>query len=116
MLRIDTLTKTYGEGAGAVQALGDITLDIPDGEFFSIVGPSGAGKTTLLRCLAGLLPATSGTVEFDGRTVTSVPDDFAVVLQDYSRSLFPWFSVASNVGLPLRARGVGKKERAERVE
>jgi len=115
MLRVTNLSKTYGEGRNAFQALGDISVEIGRNEFFTIVGPSGAGKTTLLRCLAGLQAPTSGSVEFEGRVVDGVPREFAVVLQDYSRSLFPWFTVERNVALPLRAAGVPAAEARTRV-
>lgn len=111
ILSVDRLAKSYG----TFRALDDITFDVAEGEFFTIVGPSGAGKTTLLRCLAGLLEPTSGTVSFRGRPVSGVPRELAVVLQDYSRSLLPWFSVEKNVALPLRAQGVAKAEVASRT-
>jgi len=111
ILRVDRLSKSYG----TFKALDDITFDVAPGEFFTLVGPSGAGKTTLLRCLAGLLEPTSGTVEFKGRPVTGVPRELAVVLQDYSRSLLPWFSVEKNVALPLRAQGMDRATIAERT-
>ena len=60
MLRVDHLSKTYGEGDDAVQAIGDIELEVREKEFVCIVGPSGCGKTTLLKCMSGLMPATSG--------------------------------------------------------
>ncbi len=115
ILRVSQLSKTYGQGEDAFRALDDITFDVSPGEFFTIVGPSGAGKTTLLRCLAGLLEPSSGRVEFRGRVVSGVPRELAVVLQDYSRSLLPWFTVEKNVGLPLRAHGMAKAEIAERT-
>jgi NitT/TauT family transport system ATP-binding protein len=83
-------------------AIADVSLQVADGELVTIVGPSGCGKSTLLRCLAGLVPPTSGRVVLDGAAVTRVPDRLAVVFQDYSRSLYPWLSVADNVALPLR--------------
>jgi NitT/TauT family transport system ATP-binding protein len=83
-------------------AIADVALQVADGELVTIVGPSGCGKSTLLRCLAGLLPPTNGQVVLDGVAVTKVPDRLAVVFQDYSRSLYPWMSVADNVALPLR--------------
>jgi len=83
-------------------AIADVSLRVADGELVTIVGPSGCGKSTLLRCLAGLVPPTSGRVVLDGAAVTRVPDRLAVVFQDYSRSLYPWLSVADNVALPLR--------------
>ncbi|WP_324651079.1 ABC transporter ATP-binding protein [Georgenia sp. H159] len=111
ILRVDRLARDYG----SFRALDDITFDVAEGEFFTIVGPSGAGKTTLLRCLAGLLEPTSGSIEYKGRVVSGVPREFAVVLQDYSRSLLPWFSVEKNVALPLRAHGVAKPDIAART-
>ena len=66
------------------------------------MGPSGCGKSTLLRCIAGLIPPTSGRVVLRGVPVHDVPDGLAVVLQDYGRSLFPWLSVRDNVAMPLR--------------
>lgn len=80
-----------------------------------IVGPSGAGKTTLLKCIAGLLPPTSGTLELEGKPITGPPRTMAVVFQEYGRSLYPWMSVQANVELPLKTAGMGKAERRQRT-
>jgi NitT/TauT family transport system ATP-binding protein len=79
-------------------------MRVANGELVTIVGPSGCGKSTLLRCVAGLLSPTSGQVVLNGIPVTRVPDRLAVVFQDYSRSLYPWLSVAANVALPLLSK------------
>jgi NitT/TauT family transport system ATP-binding protein len=84
---------------------------VGDGALVSIVGPSGCGKSTLLRCVAGLQAPAQGQIFLDGKPVDGVPDDLAVVFQDYSRSLYPWLTVRDNVALPLRRRGMGKAER-----
>ncbi len=107
--------KVYSSAAGPRVALADITFDVARGEFACVVGPSGAGKTTLLRCLAGLTAPTSGDALFEGAPLRSVPAGIGVVFQDYGRSLYPWLTVAHNVDLPLRARGVRRSARAERV-
>jgi NitT/TauT family transport system ATP-binding protein len=102
VLEITDLTRAYGQGAAAHLAIDKVSLRVTDGELVTIVGPSGCGKSTLLRCVAGLLAPTSGQVILGGTPVTRVPDRLAVVFQDYSRSLYPWLSVAGNVALPLR--------------
>lgn len=102
---------------GAVHvAVDDVSFQVRAGSVVSIVGPSGAGKTTVLRAIGGLLEASSGTVTLEGSVVKGPPRDAAFVFQDYSRSLLPWLSAASNVMLPLRAKGVSRKEAAERAE
>jgi NitT/TauT family transport system ATP-binding protein len=101
MLELDGLGHAYGDQP----VLRDLSLRVERGELVSIVGPSGCGKSTLLRCVAGLIPPGAGTVRLDGRPVTAVPDDLAVVFQEYTRSLLPWLSVRDNVALPLRRRG-----------
>ncbi|MEV7006103.1 ABC transporter ATP-binding protein [Streptosporangium sp. NPDC051022] len=111
MLEISNLTHTYGRGASAHNALGGIDLSVAEGELVCIVGPSGCGKSTLLRSIAGLLRPSGGRVVLNGTPVSRTPDDLAVVFQDYSRSLFPWMSVADNVSLPLRRKGQGKRQR-----
>jgi NitT/TauT family transport system ATP-binding protein len=98
VLEINGLTRAYG----AHLAIENISLTVADGELVTIVGPSGCGKSTLIRCIAGLLVPTAGQVVLNGAVVTSVPDRLGVVFQDYSRSLYPWMSVADNVALPLQ--------------
>ena len=70
MLEVTGLTRVYGSHL----AIADISFQVADGELVTIVGPSGCGKSTLLRCVAGLLPPTSGRVVLDGAVVTRVPD------------------------------------------
>jgi NitT/TauT family transport system ATP-binding protein len=100
VLEVTSLTRSFGDHL----AIADISMRVADGELVTIVGPSGCGKSTLLRCMGGLLPPTSGQVVLNGVPVTRVPDRLAVVFQDYSRSLYPWLSVAANVALPLLSK------------
>lgn len=113
VLAIDAVSKAYETGAEPFLAIQDVTLKTEPGELMCIVGPSGCGKTTLLRCISGLIPATTGRVDFDGDEVTSPPRHMALVFQDYSRSLLPWMDIVGNVTLPLRAAGVPRKDRTE---
>ncbi|WP_396655843.1 ABC transporter ATP-binding protein [Microbacterium sp.] len=106
-VRLEHVTKQF-EGAATVTALDDVSLDIAEGEFVSIVGPSGCGKSTLLRLVAGLHEASSGTV----RIASSEPDrpKTAMVFQEHA--LFPWLSVRENVMFGPRNRRVPKAEAA----
>ena len=116
MLRVEHLSKSYGDGPTTVQAIGDISFEIHANELVCIVGPSGCGKTTLLKCISGLLAPTSGVVWLEGEPVEGPPDRMALVFQEYSRSLFPWMTVRQNVAFPLRRRRLGSGERDTMVE
>ncbi len=116
MLKVTHLSKTYGAGEQATQAIADLSFEVQPGELVCIVGPSGCGKTTLLRTISGLLAPTGGEVALDGRRVTGPPEQMALVFQDYSRSLYPWMTVAANVEFPLRRKPLGKRERRAAVE
>jgi multiple sugar transport system ATP-binding protein len=108
------LSTVYPNGVRAVDAL-DTT--VADGEFFALLGPSGCGKTTLLRTIAGLEPASSGTVSIGGRDVTGVEPGkrrVTMVFQDYA--LFPHMTVAENIGYPLRVRRAPKAAQREVAE
>ncbi|MGI5269700.1 ABC transporter ATP-binding protein [Nonomuraea sp. CA-218870] len=114
MLEIENLTHTYGAGGpNAHHAIDQLNLSVAEGELLCIVGPSGCGKSTLLRSIAGLITPTGGRIKVDGQLVRQTPDNLAVVFQDYSRSLFPWMSVADNVALPLRRKSMDAKRRRE---
>jgi putative spermidine/putrescine transport system ATP-binding protein len=111
-ITIDSLSKRYGN----VVALRDVSIDVRDGEFLTILGPSGSGKTTMLLSIAGFETPTGGTIRFDGRDVTDLPPHKRRVgLTFQSYALFPHMSVEKNVGFPLRVRGVSKSEIARRV-
>jgi NitT/TauT family transport system ATP-binding protein len=102
------------EGHGEVHALGPLDLKLARGEFFSVVGPSGCGKSTLLEVLAGLQPATSGRVSFEGKDVASqVPDGVGVVFQEDAS--FPWLTVWDNVAFGLRRGGTDEADIERRV-
>ena len=107
------IRKAYGD----VVAVESLDLEIPAGEFFTLLGPSGSGKTTTLRLIAGFERPDAGRVELGGADVTNRPPyarDVNTVFQDYA--LFPHMTVAENVGYGLRVKGIGKAERKARVE
>ena len=113
-VRFEQATRIYpGTEAPAVDAL---DLHVGDGEFMVLVGPSGSGKTTALRMLAGLEEVDAGSVFIGGRDVTDLQPkkrDVAMVFQSYA--LYPYLTVAANIGFPLRIAKVRKAERDKRV-
>ncbi len=117
LLEIDNLSHVYGGGTpNAHHAIEGLNLSVAEGELLCIVGPSGCGKSTLLRSIAGLITPTGGQVKVEGNVVKQTPDNLAVVFQDYSRSLMPWYKVSRNVGLPLANTIKDKDERKQAVE
>jgi putative spermidine/putrescine transport system ATP-binding protein len=111
-IRLIGLRKTYGD----VVAIERLSLEVAEGEFFTLLGPSGSGKTTTLRLIAGFEPPDSGAIELHGVDVSRMPPyerPVNTVFQDYA--LFPHMNVAENVGYGLRVRGVARRERDERV-
>jgi len=111
-VRLDRVTKLFGD----VAAVDDLSLDIQEGEFFSLLGPSGCGKTTTLRMIGGFEEPSFGTVYLGGRDVTDLPPykrDVNTVFQSYA--LFPHLDVFENVAFGLRRKKVNKSEVDERV-
>lgn len=111
-VEFDRVSRFYG----AVKAVDDVTLAIPDGEFFSLLGPSGSGKTTCLRLIAGFEQPSSGSIRIHSLLASGLPPylrDVNTVFQDYA--LFPHMDVQSNVEYGLMVKGVGKAERASRA-
>jgi NitT/TauT family transport system ATP-binding protein len=102
LIRLDRVAKTYRTADGPVESLKPLTFEIRDGEFMAIVGPSGCGKSTLLKMVAGLLPASAGTIAIDGKPVDGPPDDVGIVFQ--SPVLLAWRSVLENVMLQIQMR------------
>lgn len=108
------LTKTY-PGA-RTPALDRLSLDIACGELTALLGPSGCGKTTTMKMIAGLLEPTQGDITFDGRSILlDRPENRGVVMVFQNHLLFPYMSVAENVGFGLRVRKVPKDQIAARV-
>jgi phospholipid/cholesterol/gamma-HCH transport system ATP-binding protein len=114
-------THALGLHFGAVQALSEVTLEVPHGSRLLLSGPAGGGKTSLLKCLAGLRRPTSGLVRWDGRDVRALSDEerraaqvaFGLVFQ--TDALFDSMTVLENVLLPLRKRRVGEAEAQARA-
>jgi spermidine/putrescine ABC transporter ATP-binding subunit len=101
---------------GAVVALHPLDLDIPQGQFLTLLGPSGCGKTTTLRLIAGFLRPRSGQILFDGEDVSDTPPNqrrIGMVFQDYA--LFPHMTIVENIGFGLRERRVPSAEVHRRV-
>ncbi len=111
-LQIEAVSKHFGR----TKALDAISLDVSDGEFLVLLGPTGAGKTTSLRCVAGLEKPDSGTIYLDNQAVnnlTPAERDVAFVFQSYA--LYPRKTVFENMAFPLEARQLSKADIQQRV-
>jgi iron(III) transport system ATP-binding protein len=115
-LSIRNLSKIFRGKHDPVQALDDVSLDIREGELFTLLGPSGCGKTTTLRCIAGFEKPSAGKIDFLGRDFTSIPPfrrNIGMVFQSYA--LFPHMSIFENVAYGLRIRKLSRREIENRV-
>jgi spermidine/putrescine transport system ATP-binding protein/putrescine transport system ATP-binding protein len=113
LISIQNVSKSFGR----VQAVKDVTLDIAQGEFFSLLGASGSGKTTLLRMLAGFEGVTSGQIVIDGQPMQDTPPHLRpinMVFQSYA--IFPHLNVRDNIAYGLRRLGTPKAEQARMVD
>ncbi len=111
-VRLVDVVKTFGDAV----AVDHISLEVRDGEFFSLLGPSGCGKTTTLRMIGGFEQPTSGLIELQGRDVTWLPPyqrNVNTVFQSYA--LFPHLTIYENVAFGLRRTGVKDDEIKSRV-
>lgn len=112
-VRIERVTKKFGD----LYAVDDVSLNIFQGEFFSLLGSSGCGKSTLLRLLAGLEYPSSGRIHIDGVDVTETPPySRPVNMMFQSYALFPHMTVEQNVEFGLKQDRLPRQERAERVD
>jgi len=105
--------KTYVRDGAARTAVDDVSLVVRPGEFCSVVGPSGCGKSTLLMMIAGLFPATSGTIVVDGTLVTGPLRDVGIVFQ--RDVLLEWRTVLQNVLLPIEVKRLPVREFREKA-
>ena len=111
-ISVRSVSKRYG----ASIVVDDVSLDVAQGEFVTLLGPSGSGKTTLLNIIAGFTEPDAGSVHFGAEDYTHVPPHrrgIGIVFQNYA--LFPHMSVADNVAFPLKARRIAGPEIAEQV-
>ncbi|MBE2224141.1 MAG: ABC transporter ATP-binding protein [Anaerolineae bacterium] len=107
------LNKSYD---GKTAVVNNFSLTIPSGQITALLGPSGCGKTTLLKMIAGLLEPTEGDIAFNGRSVLSIPaEKRSAVMVFQNHLLFPYMTVAENVGFGLRMRGEKQAAIADRV-
>ena len=121
MIEIKHLSKTFGVSGGTVDALKDITLTIPDGEIYGIIGMSGAGKSTLVRCINMLERPTSGEVLIDGKSMTELSQrelrekrrDITMIFQGFN--LLMQRNCLKNVCFPLELAGVKKADAEKRA-
>jgi putative spermidine/putrescine transport system ATP-binding protein len=112
-VKFDRVQKSYD---GETLVVKDLNLDMPKGEFLTMLGPSGSGKTTCLMMLAGFETATHGEILLDGKPINNIPPHkrgIGMVFQNYA--LFPHMTVAENLSFPLEVRGLDKSVREEKI-
>lgn len=123
MIKLQNVSKVYGEGESAVHALKNVTLDIPDSKLVSIIGKSGSGKSTLINLIGALDTPTEGEISNDDFSLTKLTNDelaeyrnknIGFIFQSFY--LEPYFTVMENVEMPLLIAGVDKKVRREKAQ
>jgi len=122
LIEIDQVSKIYTVGSTQVRALDNVSLQVDQGEFISIIGPSGSGKSTLMHILGCLDTPTSGCVRIDSETITSASARHLPVVRNRKIgfvfqffNLLPKLNILQNVELPLIYAGIGGRERVQRA-
>ena len=114
IIRLENVSKSFPTRHGSIAIMQGISFEVKDSDFLAIVGPSGCGKSTLLRLIQGLDRPTAGRIFFRDQPVTTVATRMAMVFQSFA--LYPWLTVAQNVGFGLEAVGASKEKIAAQVE
>jgi len=122
VLRMESVSKTYSRRGKEIRALDNVTMEIPRGDFVSIVGPSGSGKSTFLLMLGGMLSPASGRVLVDGVSLYDLDTEERAALRRktigfvfQTFNLIPYLTACENVQVPLMLAGVDGNEKAERA-
>lgn len=115
-IEVSGVRKTFVDASSlrTIEVIRNLTFEIQEGEFVSIVGPSGCGKTTMFNIIAGLLEPSAGTVRVKGVEVTGPTPDIGYMMQ--RDLLMPWRTVQENIELGLEVKGTAKSERRARAE
>ena len=113
LLDLQNISQVYGSGDQTFTAIKDVNLNLREGEFAALIGPTGCGKSTLLRIITGLQPPTAGRVLYRGQPLAGVNPHATIVFQTFA--LFPWLTVQENVEVALKARDVPPKLRTSRA-
>lgn len=123
LIRVEDLRKSFRKRGGSLEVLKGITLSVPRGETLGVVGVSGAGKTTFLQIIGTLDRATSGTVSYDGRELTALPEDRLAAFRNRTigfvfqfHHLLPEFTARENVMLPCLIAGRDRSEAGRRAD
>ncbi|MBD8033138.1 ABC transporter ATP-binding protein [Solibacillus sp. A46] len=116
LIHIEGVNKEFSVNKNKITVFENFSYKIPEGSFLSIVGPSGCGKSTLLKLISGLETPTSGTINFDGQVISGPPKGMIYVFQQYTKSIFPWYTVLENIefGLNTQKKNISKQEAKER--
>ena len=112
-IELADISKTYFNVSNKeeIKAVNDISFNVEDGEFVSIIGPSGCGKTTLLRIISGLEQPSTGKIFLRGKEIERPYGQVGLIFQEYA--LFPWMTVIDNIDFGLEIKNVPKKKRKE---
>ncbi len=114
IIAFEGVSKTFTTDGVEVEAARDVNLSVREGEFVTLVGPSGCGKSTLLNMIAGIFPATSGSVKYRGAEVNGFNRKVGYMTQ--SDHLLPWRDVSGNIAVPLEIRNMTRGEIRDRVD
>ena len=113
LLVVDKVGKAFRRGTDVVTALQNVSIEVRQGEFISVIGPSGCGKSTLFNIIGGLADKYQGDVRIAGERVSACHPDIGMVFQE--ESTFPWRNARENVEFPLEIKGVPPGERRDRA-